>query len=133
MDNEHYKEAVLNQMKKQTELLEKLLSKFDTDIFKKPTIKEITEYLKAKGSSIDPQSFYDYYESVGWKVGKKPMKDWHSAVATWEKREPKKKNSLERILHDGTKAINKFGTWVDANNPNVQINLSYYPELTKDV
>jgi len=91
MDNEAYKEAVLKQMKKQTELLEKLLSKFDTDIFKKPTIDEITKYLEAKGSSIDPQSFYEYYESVGWKVGKKPMKSWQSAIATWEKKDKSSK------------------------------------------
>lgn len=120
-------------MEEQRDLLKKILAKYDVDKFSKPSVEEITEYLKAKGSSIDPQGFYDYYESVNWMIGKKKMKSWQSAISTWEKREPKKKNSLERILYDGTKAINKFGTWVDADNHNVHINLSYYPELTKDV
>jgi len=35
-------------------------------------------------------------------------------------------------LHDGTKVIKKFGRWVDANNPNVNLNHSYYPEIAKD-
>lgn len=87
MDNETYKQKVLELMEKQTKLLEKLLVKFDTEVFQKPTLEEITEYLKAKGSQIDPLAFYGYYESVGWKVGKKPMKSWQSAIATWEKKD----------------------------------------------
>lgn len=133
MDNETYKQKVLELMEEQRDLLKKILAKYDVDKFSKPSVEEITEYLKAKGSQIDPQGFYDYYESVDWMIGKKKMRNWRSAVSTWEKREPKKKSSLERILHDGTKAINKFGTWVDADNPNVHINLNYYPELTKDI
>lgn len=34
-------------------------------------------------------------------------------------------------LKDGTRAKNYFGTWVDAENTNVKINVSYYPELQK--
>ena len=25
----------------------------------------------------------DFYDANGWKVGKKPMKDWKAAVRTW--------------------------------------------------
>lgn len=32
-------------------------------------------------------------------------------------------------LNDGTQAVRRFGVWMDADNPNVKINLSYYPEL----
>lgn len=35
----------------------------------------------------------------------------------------------EVTLHDGSKAIRKFGEWVDANDPNVKISIHYYPEL----
>jgi len=38
----------------------------------------------------------------------------------------------EGRLHDGTKVIKKFGKWVDAYNPDVNFDLSYYPELAKD-
>lgn len=53
--------------------------------FIKPTIEQITSYCKERGNNIDAQSFYDYYESVGWKVGNKPMKEWRAAVRTWER------------------------------------------------
>jgi hypothetical protein len=26
----------------------------------------------------------NHYQSVDWKIGKKPMKDWKAAVRTWE-------------------------------------------------
>lgn len=35
------------------------------------------------GATFDASHFYDYYESVAWKVGKKKMKDWRAAVRTW--------------------------------------------------
>lgn len=134
MDNETHAVEILHQLELQTSILEKILKELTEprEIFSKPTLDEIKDYLKARESPIDPQSFYDYNESVNWMIGKKKMKNWHSAISTWEKREPKKKGSNERVLKDGTRVINKFGTWVDADNPNVQINLSYYPELTKD-
>jgi len=31
------------------------------------------------------EKFWNYYESNGWKVGKNPMKNWHSSMATWTK------------------------------------------------
>jgi hypothetical protein len=39
--------------------------------------------------------------------------------------------NLRRKLHDGGYAINKFGYWYDEKDPNVKIDLNYYPELRK--
>lgn len=55
-----------------------------TKIFKKPTIEEIKSYCTSRGNSVNPNLFYDYYESNGWQVGKNKMKDWKAAVRTWE-------------------------------------------------
>lgn len=52
--------------------------------FQKPSIIEIAAYCQLRDNGIEAQHFYDYYESVGWKVGNKPMKDWQAAVRTWE-------------------------------------------------
>ena len=49
-----------------------------------PTLAEVTAYCHERNNGIDPQAFIDYYESCGWTVGKKPMKDWKAAVRTWE-------------------------------------------------
>ncbi len=55
--------------------------------FTKPTLEEITAYCQERGNNVDPQAFYDFYESKGWKVGNQPMKDWRAAVRTWERRQ----------------------------------------------
>lgn len=60
--------------------------------FARPTIVDIKAYCNLKGIKIDPQEFFDYYESNGWKVGKNPMKDWMATVRRWgrhEKAKPK--------------------------------------------
>lgn len=55
--------------------------------FEKPTVEEIAAYCEERQNGIDPQQFFDFYESKGWKVGREPMKDWRACVRTWEKRE----------------------------------------------
>ena len=57
--------------------------------FKKPLIEEINNYCRERNNRVDPERFFDFYESKGWKVGNQPMKDWKAAVRTWEKKEDK--------------------------------------------
>lgn len=56
--------------------------------FEKPTIEQITEYAKeAKLVNVDPNAFFDHFESNGWKVsGISPMKDWKAAMRNWNRR-----------------------------------------------
>ena len=52
--------------------------------FEKPTFEEVEAYIREQGYEIDPHTFFDYYESCGWTVGKnKPMKDWKASVRYW--------------------------------------------------
>lgn len=61
--------------------------------FEKPTFDEIRAYCeerqRTKGTEkrnpVDPERFFAYYESNGWKVGRNAMKDWRAAVRTWER------------------------------------------------
>ena len=55
--------------------------------FARPTLEEVKAYVIEKGYRFDPEAFYSFYESNGWKVGKNPMKSWKDACTTWEKRE----------------------------------------------
>ncbi len=56
--------------------------------FVKPTVDEIRAYVREKRyTHTDPQAFYDYYESVDWRVGKNKMTKWKSAVSSWENRQ----------------------------------------------
>ena len=53
--------------------------------FTPPTVEEVRAYCQERGNNVDPQKFVDYYESVGWMVGNKPMKDFKACVRTWER------------------------------------------------
>lgn len=53
--------------------------------FVKPTVEEIANYCAERGNNVDPQKFFYYHESNGWKVGRNSMKDWKAAVRTWER------------------------------------------------
>ena len=56
-----------------------------------PTLEEVKEYCTERGNKVDPERWFDYYTSNGWKVGKNPMKDWKAAVRTWERTDEGKK------------------------------------------
>lgn len=82
-----------------------------TEPFKKPTLEEVTAYIQERKSPIDSERFYAYYESVGWIVGKKPMKNWKMAVITWEKRleaERKEKNKPSTCGNNKTQEFMDF-------------------------
>jgi len=55
--------------------------------FKIPTTNEVKEYAESIGYNLDPDKFIDYYEMVGWRVNKQPMKNWKAAVRTWKRNE----------------------------------------------
>ena len=51
-----------------------------------PSIEEVSSYCLERGKGIKPETFIDYYEGNGWKVGRNPMKDWKAVIRTWESR-----------------------------------------------
>jgi hypothetical protein len=53
--------------------------------FTPPTLEEVQAYCIERHNSVDAERFIDYYTSNGWMVGKNKMKDWKSAVRTWER------------------------------------------------
>lgn len=55
--------------------------------FTPPTIDEITSYCSERSNTVNPEKFFDFYQSKGWMVGKNKMKDWRACVRTWEKSE----------------------------------------------
>lgn len=48
-----------------------------------PTQEEIDAYCRETGICVEASRFIDYYTSIGWKIGKNPMKDWQAAVRSW--------------------------------------------------
>lgn len=67
-----------------------------------PTLEEVKAYCKERGNKVDPERWFDYYTSNGWKVGKNPMKDWKAAVRTWERGESKAKSRNTLLNYNET-------------------------------
>lgn len=92
------------------------LYKRESSRFQKPSIEEIRQYCSSRGNNVDPDQFFNFYESKGWTIGKSPMKDWRAAVRTWEKREkevPQRKREFRResVLEHNFKVMDQmFGT-----------------------
>lgn len=84
--------------------------------FVPPTIEEVKAEILTKGYHIDAERFIDYYQSVGWMVGKCKMKNWRSALANWERRN--KAESTKQIDYD-PQTINPV--YDDTNNPTVDL------------
>lgn len=86
--------------------------------FKKPTVDQVAAYfaecLKTSDVSIfteEAESFIDYYESNGWKVGKNPMKDYKAAIRNWIKRMKQnhgKKQSNTKTAKDNFTELIRF-------------------------
>jgi hypothetical protein len=53
--------------------------------FKKPSLEEVMAYCEERKNGVEAERWFDHYTSNGWMVGKSPMKDWKSAVRTWER------------------------------------------------
>lgn len=88
--------------------------------FVKPTQDEVLNYFIERG--VDPvtatnksEQFMGHYESVGWKVGKNPMKDWKGAVRTWvakmngDRPPPKQPGETLQQYKDRTEALKQGG------------------------
>lgn len=54
--------------------------------FKTPTVEEVKAYCAERKNSVNAETWHNFYEANGWKVGKNKMVDWKAAVRTWEQR-----------------------------------------------
>lgn len=50
-----------------------------------PSLEEVRKYCAERKNTVDPEAWFDHYQSNGWLVGKAGMSDWQAAVRTWEK------------------------------------------------
>ena len=71
-----------------------------------PKLEWVAEYCEVRQNGIDPEDFMDWYTSNGWKVGKNPMKNWKSAIHTWE---GKRKNGKDNRTY-GSRGYSKDKT-----------------------
>jgi hypothetical protein len=69
-----------------------------------PTLLMVCNFCNMRENNIDPEQFINFYNSKGWMIGKNKMKDWQSAVYTWEKNnkdKPQEESLDERLKRAG--------------------------------
>ena len=47
---------------------------------------KVAEYIYQKRYAIDPDEFFDYYESIGWIAAGQPIRSWKSKCDIWQRR-----------------------------------------------
>lgn len=78
--------------------------------FSPPSVEDVAEYCESRHNGIDAERFVNYYQSKGWKVGSRKMKDWRAAVRTWEAKERERavgsrSAEADDVLRDALKEI----------------------------
>lgn len=62
-----------------------------------PTLDQIREYVYTENLMVDPDRFFDYYESQGWKLSNgNKMKDWKASCRNWHRKEVEKMNKEKK-------------------------------------
>jgi len=71
----------------------KVKGKGKDKVFKRPTIEDVRAYCLEIKTKVDPDLFFNNYESQGWiKANGMPVLNWKSTIRTWEKRDERNKN-----------------------------------------
>ena len=60
-----------------------------------PTKDEVRNFFKKMNFKSNPDEFFNFYESNGWKVGQNPMKNWHSSAENFEIKHSREKPDTE--------------------------------------
>jgi hypothetical protein len=73
--------------------------------FTPPTLADIKTYVDAKGLSVDPKFFLDYFTESGWIDSRgNPVKNWKQKLLTWDshrqKRQSQKTPTAETEDHE---------------------------------
>lgn len=89
--------------------------------FKRPSVQEVDDYIKEKGLHFDAEHFVNYYQSIGWKVGNHPMKDWKAACQTWERKRKSQEKEKEEKENPDTSSSDWDAQkrWLEKNTPNI--------------
>lgn len=99
--------------------------------FQNPTLEELNEYIKENNFSVESETFFNFYESNGWKVGKNSMKDWKAAVRNWQSKN-KYKSLEQRVGKQAVRNIDSFRRFnqkMEALNLGVVIEVEVPPQI----
>lgn len=83
--------------------------------FRKPTLEQITKYCKETKSSVDPEVFFNNYESTDWiKANGQKVKNWKATVKTWEKREKPGSDKQQGVSGRSAPGTNETNAYLES-------------------
>ena len=71
-----------------------LLGKDGKKVFSPPDVAEVRAYVEKCGYQVNAETFVDFYDSRGWRVGTTPILNWQATVRLWHRRATSLENSL---------------------------------------
>ena len=130
--NQHQSYHTNNSLLKDTLDKSKVAQIKDSKRFVKPSIDEVAEYCRERGNAVDPNRFWNFYESKGWMVGKSKMKDWKACVRTWEKpdqrQEQQKPTGRKRYKQSFLEQVKVAEDMFGSDYAKAMYGVSYYEE-----
>lgn len=51
--------------------------------FEIPTLEEVREYVQSLKTYYSAETFFDYYQSIGWKFNRRKIYDWRAVARFW--------------------------------------------------
>lgn len=67
-------------------LTEHKSAKTKKEPFVPPLAEEVRAFAEAEKLCVDPETFVDFYDSRGWKMGSTPIRNWQATVRLWHRR-----------------------------------------------
>lgn len=66
----------------------------------RPTLEEVTEYVRSQALRVNAKRFFNYYESVGWKINGEPIRDWRARLCLWDSEDKGDNNGRYGEIND---------------------------------
>lgn len=66
--------------------------------FTPPTLDEVIAYCRERGSKVDPERFWSFYNEGGWTDSEgRPVRNWKQKLITWEKHEAQRQEPQDEL------------------------------------
>lgn len=90
--------------------------------FTKPTKEQVKQYIIAnKLVNVDAEIFYDHYESNGWYISNRPMKDWQATLRNWNRRALSFKSNNNKSQNKGNIFYDRLKEMEEQENNGVML------------
>ena len=81
-----------------------------------PALDEVLDFCRENGMSVNGETFWNFYQAVGWQVGSRPIRDWRAQLRVWASRESQG-TSPAREAASALEAASARGAASARNNP----------------